>query len=91
MLEIFLPPYTISPFTYLDPFSVDWLVHIYILEHFRLLNLFLVYMRLSDCSVCLFQGLVAIENVYPGEPVIEYRGFCMLLTEYNETCDYRKQ
>ncbi|CAL8106949.1 unnamed protein product [Calicophoron daubneyi] len=49
---------------------------------------------LQRCSVVSFdfnrKGLVAAEDLYPGEPIIEYRGFCMLASEYNEMYDYRK-
>ncbi|TGZ71073.1 hypothetical protein CRM22_002836 [Opisthorchis felineus] len=36
------------------------------------------------------KGLIALADIYPGEPVIEYHGVCMLLSEYNEMYDYRK-
>ncbi|VDP77329.1 unnamed protein product [Echinostoma caproni] len=46
------------------------------------------------CQVVCFEfnrkGLVASEDLYPQQPVVEYRGLCMLLSEYNEMYDYRK-
>ncbi|OON24018.1 SET domain protein, partial [Opisthorchis viverrini] len=36
------------------------------------------------------KGLIALADIYPGEPVVEYHGVCMLLSEYNEMYDYRK-
>ncbi|KAF5404176.1 hypothetical protein PHET_02197 [Paragonimus heterotremus] len=35
-------------------------------------------------------GLVASEDLYPRDAIVEYRGLCMLLSEYNELHDYRK-
>lgn len=39
----------------------------------------------------IFQGLIANEDICPRTPIIEYRGNCLLLSEYSDMYDYRKQ
>lgn len=36
------------------------------------------------------RGLIANEDICPRTPIIEYRGNCLLLSEYNDMYDYRK-
>ncbi|KAA3673262.1 uncharacterized protein DEA37_0013609 [Paragonimus westermani] len=49
---------------------------------------------LKRCQVVNFdfnrKGLVASEDLHPRDAIVEYRGLCMLLSEYNELHDYRK-
>ncbi|CAH8575141.1 unnamed protein product [Dicrocoelium dendriticum] len=49
---------------------------------------------LKKCQVVNFdfnrKGLVASDDLCPREPVIEYRGLCMLMSEYSELYDYRR-
>ncbi|CAH8436559.1 unnamed protein product [Heterobilharzia americana] len=36
------------------------------------------------------RGLIASEDIRPRTPIIEYRGNCLLMSEYNDMYDYRK-
>nr|CAH8830614.1 unnamed protein product [Trichobilharzia regenti] len=36
------------------------------------------------------RGLIASEDIHPRTPIIEYRGNCLLLSEYSDMYDYRK-
>lgn len=38
-----------------------------------------------------FQGLIATECIYPNQAVIEYKGYAMLVDEYGQQYDYRRQ
>ncbi|VDN08974.1 unnamed protein product [Dibothriocephalus latus] len=50
--------------------------------------------RAHRCRVASLEfnkkGLVATEHIYPRQPIVEYRGNAMLLSEYNEQQDYRR-
>ncbi|VDD79239.1 unnamed protein product [Mesocestoides corti] len=46
------------------------------------------------CCVAAFElgrkGLVATECIYPNQPIIEYKGYAMLMDEYSQQHDYRR-
>ncbi|VDK34900.1 unnamed protein product [Taenia asiatica] len=46
------------------------------------------------CRVASFElgrkGLIATECIYPNQPIIEYKGYAMLLDEYTQQNDYKR-
>nr|CUU99755.1 hypothetical transcript [Hymenolepis microstoma] len=49
----------------------------------------------QKCRVTSFEsgrkGLVATESIYPNQPIIEYKGYAMLMDEYSQQHDYKRR
>ncbi|VUZ53218.1 unnamed protein product [Hymenolepis diminuta] len=47
------------------------------------------------CRVTSFEsrrkGLIATESIFPNQPIIEYKGYAMLMDEYSQQHDYRRR